>query len=242
MLEAGSSLLGAWESLSSDGQVTVEGMNAMGYDAMGVGMMDGIKGLDVLLARREEAAFPMLSANLTYVEDGALVLEPYAILVRDGVRFGLLGLTGPQFTQGPGLAEIVAVEDATEAAAHYVPELWERADVVIVLSSLGKAADNALAAAVPGIDIVIGSNSAYLMPEPDRAGDTVIVQQGYLGEWLGHLHVRYDDQGAIAEAASRYIALDENYPDDPDLAALVARYQALYPTPAPATPTGIVQP
>lgn len=233
MLDAGSSLLGAWVSLASDGRVTIEGMNAMGYDAMGVGLMEGLEGLDVLLDRRDEAGFPILSANLTYVEGGALVLEPYAILERDGVRYGFLGLTGPEFTQGPGLAAVVAVGDPTEAAARYVPELRARVDVLIVLSTLGKGEDNALAAAVPGIDVIVGSKSAYLMQEPDRAGDTVIVQQGYLGEWLGRTHLRYDAEGALAEASTEAIALTEDYPDDPDLAALVSRYNALHPTPAP---------
>jgi len=51
VLDAGNALLGAWVSLASEGRVTIEAMNAMGYDAMGVGMMEGIRGLDVLLAR-----------------------------------------------------------------------------------------------------------------------------------------------------------------------------------------------
>jgi len=234
VLDAGNALIGEWVSLSSDGKVTVEGMNAMGYDAMSIGVMDGVKGLDVLLARRDEAAFPMLSANLTYLDDDTLVLEPYAILVRDGVRFGLLGLTEPEFPMGSGLTTRVAVGDATEAAARYVPELRAQADLVIVLSSLGKDADEALAAAVQGIDVIVGSKSAILMQEPVRVGNTLIVQQGYLGEWLGLLRVRYDAQGILDVATAQPLTLGPDYPDDPSLAALVARYKGLYPTPTPS--------
>lgn len=241
-LDAGSSLLGAWVSLASDGKITVEAMNAMGYDAMGIGLMDGIKGLDVLLARRDEAAFPVLSANLVYVDGEALVLEPYAVVVRDGVRFGLLGLTDAEFAQGPGLATAVTVRDATAAAAEYVPAVRALADVVIVLSSLGNEADQALAAAVPGIDVIVGSKSAILMQEPERVGDTLIVQQGYLGEWLGVLHARYGADGSLEEATVRAQALGPVYADDPALAALVAKYKELYPTPTPLALAATPQP
>ncbi len=240
MLDAGNALLGAWVSLASEGRVTIEAMNAMGYDAMGVGMMEGVQGLDVLLARREEAAFPILSANLAYLADEKLVLEPYAVVERDGVRYGILGLTDPSFVQGSELEGSVVVRDATESAAHYVPDLQTQADVIIVLSTLGSEADQALAMAVPGIDVIVGANSSVLMQEPVRAGSSLIVQQGYLGEWLGLAHVRYDAEGNVTEATAQSFALTPDYADDPAVAEIVARYKQSYPTPtpqpAPATP------
>jgi len=241
VLDAGNALLGAWVSLASEGRVTIEAMNAMGYDAMGVGMMEGIRGLDVLLARAEEASFPILSANLVYAGEGRLVLEPYTVIERDGTTFGILGLTDRSFVQGSELQSQVVVQDPTEAAARYVPDLRAQADVIIVLSTLGRDADQALATAVSGIDVIVGAGSSILMQEPLRSGSSLIVQQGYLGEWLGVAHIRYDAKGELVEATARSVALTPDYADDPALAAIVARYKQQYPTPTPR-PTSALAP
>ena len=76
LLDCGDIIQGTAASFQTRGGIMATAMNAMGYDAMGVGMMEGIRGLDVLLARAEEAAFPILSANLAYVGGERLVLEP----------------------------------------------------------------------------------------------------------------------------------------------------------------------
>lgn len=46
-VDAGSSLLGEYVALKSEGRVSVEGMNLAQYDAMVVGRMDALLGLEV---------------------------------------------------------------------------------------------------------------------------------------------------------------------------------------------------
>mgnify|MGYP001041144057 CR=1 FL=1 len=238
VLDAGNALLGQSESVTSPGQLMVQAMNAMGYDAMALGEYDLAGGLAVVKECEERARFPFLAANLVTTGDNQLIVRPYVVLARGGAHFGILGLTDPGAKEVLGEHSGATVLDPLQVASHYVPELRAKVDVLIVLSSLGLEGDKALAAAVPGIDIIIGGTSHTLMNKPERVGNTLIVQQGYSGEWLGRLEVTYDAGGQPVRFTEEVMTLTDDFPDDQEIAALVEKWKALYPTPTlPPTPT-----
>lgn len=226
VLDAGDTLLGQTIALETEGAAIVEAMNAMGYDAMAVGRLDLAKGVDVLTRRAQEAQFAILSSNLVRKGTQELILPASTIIERDGVRYGILGVTEPQAMQAPGAAETIEVLDPTQAVRAALPNLSARSDVVIVLSHLGLNEDLALAEAVPGIDIIVGGRSRQLMRMPEVVGDTIITQMGFDGEYLGRLDVTVNADGRLSDAAATMIALTPDYADDPELAALVARYKS----------------
>lgn len=234
IMDAGSALSGQYETRVSEGRMMVEAMDAMGYDAMGIGYFDTLLGPEALLQRAAEADMALVCANLVAADTQELYLPPYVILERDGARFGILGLTNDFTATAPGFAEAAAVTDATEAARRYVAELQGQVDVVIVLSLLGLEADMTLAEAVPGINVIIGGNNGRLMQMPTRVGNTLIVQQGYNGEYMGMLRVTLDETGAPRNEAEIMIALGQDYPDDPEMVALMDKWAQLIPTPTPS--------
>lgn len=233
LLDAGSTLFGEALATQSQGRVVVEAMNLMGYDAMTVGQMDLAQGVEVLLARAKEARFPILSANLVSTKDQQLLLPPYTVLTRDGVRYGILGISEPKANNWPNVSQAVSVLDPVETVKKYLPEVRTQSDVVILLSHLGLDEDKALAQAVPGMDIIIGGRSRKLLGAPERVGQTVITQVGYDGEWLGRLDVTFE-QGKLRDAQLEIINLGPEVPDDPQLKALVETYAQKYPTPTPS--------
>jgi len=227
-------LFGEMLAFESEGRVIVEAMNAMGYDAMTVGLMDLAKGVDVLLQRAREAEFAIVSCNLLDAKTGQLLLEPYVVLERAGVRYGILGVSEPNVIRAPvGDDRPIQVLDPVEAVRRYLPEVQQRSDVVILLSHLGLVEDGSLAEAVPGIDIIVGGRTRQLMTVPGRIGNTVIVQMGYDGEWLGGLEVALAPQGGVEVLSFGRIELGPDVPDDLQLAALVNRYKEQYATPTP---------
>jgi 2',3'-cyclic-nucleotide 2'-phosphodiesterase (5'-nucleotidase family) len=238
-LDAGSSLIGDWVTLKSEGRAMVEAMNALGYDALTVGRLDMSSGLEAAQERAKEANFPFLSANMVGIDDNELIFQPYTVIDRYGVQIGIIGLSELQASQAPGTTDKVAMLDAREAAEKYVAELRDQVDLLIVLSHLGMEEDKALAAAVPGIDIIIGGNTRKLMNEPDRVGDTLVVQQGYRGEWVGILEASYDADGVLVEARERVITMGPDYVDDPDMQELLNKWREMYPTNTPA-PTPVL--
>ncbi|MGC9359589.1 MAG: hypothetical protein ACP5G7_04325 [Anaerolineae bacterium] len=239
VLDAGNALFGYWPSVESEGTIMVEAMNAMGYDAMALGAYDLYLGLEILTRRMEEAAFPMLSANLKG-PDGELVAPSHLVIERDGVTVGIIGLTEPDVMELQGVKELIEVEDPATAARPLVDALRDEVDILLVLSHLGLDADLALAKVIEGIDIIIGGNTRRLMQVPQRVGDTVIVQQGYAGEWIGRLRVTYDAKWKIIGATESLVTLDESFADDPKLSSMRDAWAERWPSPTPEpspTPT-----
>ncbi|MFO7696938.1 MAG: metallophosphatase [Anaerolineae bacterium] len=230
VVDSGNTLLGDTLSLKSEGRVTVDAMNLMGYDALGVGTGELIKGPEVLAARIAEAQFAVLSSNLVDSASGEPLLEPYVIIDRGGVRVGVIGLTGTAALYGlesqwPG----VTILPPEETLSGYMDELRAQSDLIVVLSQLGLDADKVLATSVEGIDVIVGGNTRWLLTEAETIGNTTIVQAGYDGEWLGRL----DLQGLPAELAVTQYQILYMRPDvanDPAMAELVQRYYAEYPS------------
>ena len=240
-LDAGGSLLGDWYSVKSEGQVIIDGMNLLGYDAMGVGRMELALGLELALDAAKSAEFPLLSANVVDSESKKPIFQPYATFERNGVRIGIIGLSEDNANAARGVQEVVTVLPAVETARALVPQLRPEVDLLILLSHLGIEEDHAVAAAVPGIDIIVGGNTRKLMREPEREGDTLIIQQGYSGEWVGRLSVKFDEDGVPSDIKTDVITLDDQFQDDPQMAALVAKYMEMYPPPTPM-PTRTLSP
>ena len=235
VLDAGNALIGASISVVDQGRLMVQAMNAMGYDALAVGRGELLQGLDVALARAGEAAFPFLSANLVYKADEKPVFEPYAIVIKEGVRVGIIGLTHEGDVTAIDDQKTATVLEPEETARRLVGELRGQVDAIIVLSRLGREADQALARSVPGINVIVGGRTRVLMPEPDRVGDTLIIQQGYSGEWLGKLAITLD-RGLPTNVVVEAIALTDAIPDDEDMARMVAETMAGRGEPLSVTP------
>jgi len=236
LLDSGDALMGTQLSIQANGEPMVEAMNVMGYDAVGIGAYELLQGVDILLARLDEAAFPFLSANLV-LRDGSLLAASYTVLERDGLRIGVVGISEPDgeiFMRTSGLVGVIKTRNAIDVLAQLLPEIRAKADIVIVLSRLGLDQDQAVAAQVPGIDIIIGGRSRTLMDEPIRVGQTVIVQQGYQGEWIGRTEVSFDSSWQIVSATTQAVALTPDYPDDPQLAELAQRWNQKLATTTPA--------
>ncbi|MFP3896637.1 MAG: bifunctional metallophosphatase/5'-nucleotidase [Anaerolineales bacterium] len=233
VLDAGNSLAGNLISLESKGGVIVEGMNAMGYDALTLGRMEFALGLETLEGIKESADFVLLSANVVEKDSQDLIFEPYTVLKRQGITAGIVGLSEADVKAAGETEEKVQVLDPSETAQRYVDELRDQIDVLIILSHLGFDEDKMLAEKVPGIDIIVGGNTRKLMREPERVGNTLIVQQGYSGEWIGHLKVDFDAQGNLVDGEIDAVALDDSYPDDADMMEILEKWKALHPSPTP---------
>jgi len=229
LVDAGNSLMGESLSLRSDGRVMVEAMNQMGYDALGVGSGELLKGPEVLAARAGEARFAIVSCNLVEASTGTPVLEPWALVERGGLRAAIVGVTSPQALQGlEALWPGVTVLPPEQVLPDLIEEVRGQVDLVIVLSQLGLEGDTALASAVPGIDVIVGGSEHYVLTEPTLVGETTIVQAGYDGEWLGRLGLQ-GPADALAYAAYQILYMRPDVADDPAMNELVQRYYRAYP-------------
>jgi 2',3'-cyclic-nucleotide 2'-phosphodiesterase (5'-nucleotidase family) len=228
-LDTGDALLGGGKlGEKTRGEAIVAGMSLMGYDAMALGPKELSLGLDTLRQRMAEAEFPMISANVVLSGTQQLLAEPYVILERAGQKLGVIGLTRHPSSSPAGMQ----VLDVKQAAERYVPEVAAQADTVIVLTNLDEGTARALAAAVPGIDLVVTAVPPNFPTSATRAPGTntlVVVADlaspAHSGRAIGRLAVRLQPDGSLTNEQWQTLWMDKRIADDPEMAALLARYQ-----------------
>ncbi len=164
-------------------------MNAMGYVASTVGNHEFNYGPTVFNKFQSEAAFPLLSANVTGCRD--YTFQPYTIKDVNGVQVGILGLTPPAVVHWERPENIVdcVFGDAVAAAQVYVPEMRAAgADIVVVAAhsgldeTYGYGRDENfvkfLANEVPGIDVILAGH-AHALVASQVINNVLVTEPGY---------------------------------------------------------------
>ncbi|MDR2246261.1 MAG: 5'-nucleotidase C-terminal domain-containing protein, partial [Treponema sp.] len=183
--------------------------NLMGYDAAIFGNHEFDGDQAKLLKQLGQAKFPFISSNIKTADGRYLGNTPYLVKKYDGFTVGLFGITTLR-------TKIIASPDTSlvfineiDAAREMVNILrnQEKVDIVIGLTHIGDVKEDAdhitspeLAAAVPGIDIIVDGHSHSFFAAPKKAGDTWIVSANEWGKYVGHgkLSVR---NGKLADFA-----------------------------------------
>ncbi len=139
-----------------------------------------------------------MSANVYDAATGKPLVQPYMIVERGGVKFGITGAMAADLdirlekgVESSG----VTVGDATEALRTLIPEIRKKADFVLVLSHMGLDQSKALVAAVPGIDFLVVGNQANYAAKLFDVGTTVFLQPGYKGQYVSVCRLRFDASG-----------------------------------------------
>ena len=212
LLDAGDVFYGSpWFTLYG-GKRHFELMSLMGYDAMALGEHEFHHGTEGFAEAADAATFPFLCAN--YRVAGTAMepyVQPYLIREMGGIRIGIFGL-------GIDLGEFVTPEKRGEVrvgepisrAGTVVRFLREQrqCDYIICLSHLGyhyddsRPDDRKLAAAVEGLDLIIGGHTHTFMDRPETirsadGGQTVVTQAGHSGIRLGRIDLRIGGEGSV---------------------------------------------
>lgn len=165
-------------------------LNTLDYTVGNLGNHEFNYGLDYLRKALAGARFPYINANIIDSATGKPMFTPYLIKDtevkdRDGntqrLRIGYLGLVPPQITtwDKAHLSGKVTVNDITETARRYVPQmLREGADVIVVVAHSGLSAEPYRAMAensvyylsqVPGVDAILFGHAHAVFPGKDFA-------------------------------------------------------------------------
>ena len=165
----------------------------------------------MLTQQREWAGFPFLAANVVKKETGVPLVDPYIMKEFDGLHIAIFGLTTEElYIMGdPQDIGDLDFRSVIETAKALVPELREKADLVIALTHIGFhgiagggvagggyriPGDLHLAKEVPGIDVIVGAHSHTEVTEPEVIGDTLILQAGEYGLYVGRLDLTIDSE------------------------------------------------
>ena len=242
LLDAGDVFQGTLYFNQYQGQADLYFMNAMGYDAMCVGNHEFDSGPAVLAAFIDGAEFPVISANIDVSAEPTLAgkIPAYTVLDVAGEKIAVFGLTTEDtpILSSPG--PNVIFKDPISSAEATVDELEAQGiNKIIALTHLGYSRDLDLAAAVEGIDVIVGGHSHTLLgdmegaegPYPtvvtSPAGEPVLVVTAKCwGSYLGRLDVTFTAEGVVETYGGAPIFIDEGIPENPEMAAKLAEYAA----------------
>lgn len=193
-----------------------EAMRRMPWDAVTLGNHEFDLGCETLAQYVKALPFPVLAANLEKNPACPLSTVPLpATVVKDlnGVKVGIIGLANDE---GKDISEACPNTDfanRTKALERAAAEL-EKAGVkhIIAVTHVGYEADQALARAVPAIDVIVGGHTHSVLGDhphtegpyptviPHKDGSqTLVVQAGRSTRYLGRLTVSFDDTGRIVQ-------------------------------------------
>ncbi|WP_276581312.1 5'-nucleotidase C-terminal domain-containing protein [Staphylococcus sp. IVB6246] len=137
MVDAGDAFQGLPVSNLSKGEEMAKAMNKVGYDAMAVGNHEFDFGYDQLKKLEGILNFPLLSANV--YKDGKLAFKPSTVVNKNGLNYGIIGVTTPETATKTSPEGIVGVSfsDPLEAVKREMTKLNDQVDAFLVLSHLG---------------------------------------------------------------------------------------------------------
>ncbi len=252
LFDSGDIFTGALAKLTN-GRLAFELMITMGYDAMAIGNHEFEYGHKVFEWEKNRAPFPVLGANFFYRGTDHPFSQAHAIIERDGVRIGVIGIMGPDAATAiiPSYIAPLDVRDPAEAVRRSVLELRDEVDLIVLLTHQGKTApmqtdaetdpklqrdidaDLALAGAVEGIDVLLAGHADAGTPEPvvHPETGTLIMQTFGQATYLGYLQLRLDAlTGTIKEYDGKLIPVEaEKLDPDPKILAKLKQYREMHP-------------
>jgi len=212
-------------------------LQAMGYDAVtlgnhefewtskalaafiGAGVTNGFKVPIVQSNMVFDATDPADDALEAFTKDGTIVKKLIKTLP-DGLKVGLFGIMGKDAAELAAPGKPVTFEEMITASKKMIKELrdQDKVDLVICLSHSGiettaSGEDGELAAKAPGIDVIISGHSHTKLDQPIKVGDTLIVQTGKYGRYLGKLELEVSG-GKIAKSTYALLPIDDSIQGD----------------------------
>lgn len=230
LLAAGDMFQGTPISNVFRGESVITVMNHLKFDAMSIGNHEFDWGLSTLERLAGAASFPFLAANIQDEQGRGLPLvKPYVILTRENLKIAVIGVTTPDtayITKPDHVSELIFRRPST-----VLPQLIEAvkaggAHLIVLLSHLGLDADRETAESISGIDVIVGGHSHTALGNPLRVKETIIVQAGAYGAYLGVLQLKIDPSthkivDFTAENELKTVLTDPGDPVDGQVAAIV---------------------
>lgn len=252
LLSGGDINTGVAQSDIQNAEPDFRGMQLIGYDAMAVGDHEFDHPLAVIRQQQKWAGFPFLSANIFDKKTGEPLFDAYKIFQEGDLKVAVVGFTTVDAIKqsNPENLMDIEVKSPIEVAKTLIPELRQKADIIIALTHMGHydggnygsnaPGDVTLAKEVPGIDIIIGGHSQEALFKPDVQNGTLILQAKEWGKYVGRLDLSITN-GKIAsyhyklmpvnlrskDAAEKapHSLLDDQIPEDPEMLKLLAPFE-----------------
>ena len=211
----------------------IDMMAKLSYDAVTPGDNEMVRGLDPLLALYGRApGIKVVSANVLSKKTQQPIWSDFTIVERGGVKFGITGVTDPnyyKFNLDRGLvkSDDFDFRDPKESLRRVLPQLRQQADVVVVLLHTGSEDAKRMLDGLTGIDLAVVGHVPTYKFLPEAADNTLLVQTGNRGQYMGRVQFTLNGNKVVDHDGEAQ-ALGETIPLDPEFNPLVLAFNKKY--------------
>jgi len=136
----------------------LKGYEKIGCDVINVGKLELSGGLSFLLKQKSSSQIPFISANLETEKSHKLIFDPFIIITKEDLQFGIIGLTNLTEVSEDG----VIARDYIKEGNKYISKLKNKVDFIILLINSERSSYKKLPQYFPGADIIFTSGSKML--------------------------------------------------------------------------------
>lgn len=202
LLHAGDFSQGTSYFTELSGDIEIDVINAMGYDAVCLGNHEFDNGINELARRLGNIKVPVVCANYTFAGSPLEnLVKPYVVVEKAGRKIGIVGLlTDLSDVVSSEVSLAIKYKDPKDVLNLYAAELKSKGcDLVIALTHLGYEGeaytDFELASVTTNVDIIVGGHSHTQLKEYGKTVNpdgrkVIIVTDGKWGLNIGKLTVK----------------------------------------------------
>lgn len=198
---SGDMLQGSIIDTEYKGLSTIEIMNYLAPDIVGIGNHEVDYGLPHLLFLEKVANFPIVNANLYIKKYGKRLMNPYKILNKDGFDILFTGIITEDIMasieQDPLVGSFITLEEASMSVGKICNSYKnDDIDLTILLTHIGFESDKKLAKLLNpdwGVDMIIGGHSHTILEKPEKINNILISQAGVGTDQIGRFDIIVDD-------------------------------------------------
>jgi 2',3'-cyclic-nucleotide 2'-phosphodiesterase (5'-nucleotidase family) len=227
-LDNGDTIHGTYPAVQSQGEALIPILNEMTIDAMTMHWEFGY-GPDQLKKIADSLDFPLIACNVYDRDSENLSYSPYSVFERNDLKIGVIGIANRivDITMPESFSQGVDLTTGLEELPAHIQDLRseERLDLVVVLSHLGFPHANHIAENIDDIDIILSGHTHNRIQRPVIVNDTLLIQSGYQGSYIGRLDVRVDNK-QVRGFSHELIEINDGIDEDPIVKEEVDRVMA----------------
>ncbi|MCY4178954.1 MAG: metallophosphoesterase, partial [Litoreibacter sp.] len=171
VVDAGDQYQGSLMYTTYKGDVEIEFMNQIGFDAMAVGNHEFDDGDEGLAKLADGVNFPVISGNIDVSQSNILAgkVENHVVLDVGGQKIGIVSALAVDTVETSSPSDAVVFTDEVESLSADLATLTgEGVNKIIALTHVGLPRDREIAASVDGLDAIVGGHSHTLMSNTEE--------------------------------------------------------------------------
>ncbi len=203
----------------------MDAMKTLGTDAVNVGDRDLRFGRAFFEQRARKSGLPVVSANLLDKKTHRPIFSPFVVKKVGGVTVGIFGLITDKAELGPGKDSLLVAEPLGAARSTVLDLKRKGAQVIVLLSQLGKTEGEDLVTAVDGIDAIVMGRNVMLIQRGRMVKSTLACYGGEQGQYLCRSELTLDDKHHMTTGDAEAVLLGPEIPDKTEIASLVKGFE-----------------